>query len=173
MSDTRIPATAAAPHHPHRRRSRRLAVLWCIFFFVTIFSCRVNAVAGHHHSAAEHHDLRLQERRLHQQRQSLEVQRKAPSGPPQESPTDKSSKLWLINSYPSPRAQPDYEWAFKGWHNHLLTSSPTTTTTTTPAPPIRITPSPRQQPPSLWNYARRGPSNSNRTMTRELNPKTG
>ena len=171
MSDTRIPTAPA--HHPHRRR-RRIAVLWCIFFFTTIFSGRVNGVSGHHHSAAEHNDLRMQERRLHQQRQSLEVHRKTPQSHPQESPKDKSSKMWLINSYPAPRSQSDYEWAFKGWQNHLLTSNSPTTTTTTPAPSIRITPSPRHQPPSLWNYARRGgPSNGNRTMTRELNPKTG
>lgn len=156
-------------------KHRSSAILWVILL-VTI-SLQVIGTASHHHSAADHYQQRTQEWRLHQQRQALEG--KPPHELKEQSTSNKSSKLWLLNSNPDqhhPRSIND-GWAFREWHNHLVTTQQglATTTTTTPRTTLAKTPF-----PSLWNYApKRGPvqqhnrQNHNSTATRELSPKHG
>lgn len=150
---------------------RRSAFLWLILA-VTTLSLQVIGVTAHHHSAAQH----AEQRRLHQQHESFG------EGHHHRKPEiNKSSKMWLINSYPDTQPMSN-GWAFREWHNHLMTSyaPPTTTTTTTTTTPRTIL-SARTPFPSLWNYApkkgtvQQSHSNSsgNRTATRGLSPKHG
>lgn len=155
------------------KHPRLSAILWVIL--LGTISLQVMGTASHHHSVADHYQQRTHELRLHQQRQSLDV----PSRPPkpqneaQQQTSNKSSKLWLINSNPDQyHPQSNNGWAFRGWHNHLVTTQTTTTTTTTTTPRTTVARTPY---PSLWNYApKKGSTHSRQnTTTRELNPKHG
>lgn len=161
---------------PCQHGRRRLSALLWVILLVIIGSLEVIGTASHHHSTDEHMQQRMQEWRSHQQRQSqaLEDHRK-PQLTDRNVNNDKSSQLWLINSQPNhhPRSN---DWAFQGWHRHLITSAAITTTTSTTTP--RPTYAAKTPFPSLWNYApKKGAAASNqhanRTIARELNPKHG
>lgn len=160
----------------------RSTISWSILF-VMICCLQIIGTASHRHSADQHLEQRKQEWRLHQERQALEVQRKLQLQPqhPQQKSSDKSSKLWLINSYPQHQSPQSNAWAFNGWRDHLVTTyaATTTTSTTTPRPTIKAAKTPF---PSLWNYApkkgtpyhnQRETAANRTTVTRDLNPKHG
>lgn len=162
-------------HHRHRRLS---ALLWVILL-VIIGSLQVIGTASHHHSTDEHMQQRMQEWRRHQQRQSLALEdHRKPQLTDRNANNNKSSQLWLMNSQPNHNPRTN-DWAFQGWHRHLITSAAiTTTTSTTSTTTPRPTPAAKTPFPSLWNYAsKKGAAASNqhtnRTISRELNPKHG
>lgn len=154
------------PSTPHRGLS---AILFAIL---------VTTIAGassHHHSPAEHHRLRDQERiqHEHQQRHRQSLEGQMHHAPHQFS--NKSSKFVVINSNPAHQYRPN-EMAFRGWYNFLTrptavaTTTPTTTTTTT-----TTTAAPPKTPyPSLWNYAPKSHQRNNSIVTRSgLSPRQG
>lgn len=167
-----------------KRRRRMEAInhqhILCVLILTVIFSSHVT---GHYHTEAEHKQQRIHEWRLHQQRQSGEAHVPRNTINNSHSHGNKSSKMWVINSFPEPKHQQGSSssngWAWRGWHNHLMTNRPSQTTTTSTTTTTTTTTTPRPTPfPSLWNYApkRTGVAahhHGNRTGIRELNPKTG
>lgn len=143
-------------------------LLWAIL--VTSISLEIiGAAASHHHSTAEHHRLRDQERIKHEHhqrhRQSLEGQMHHPH-----QFSNKSSKFVVINSNPVHQYRPN-EVAFRGWYNFLTRPTPPATATTTVTTTTAATP--KTPFPSLWNYAPKSHQRNNSTTRSGLSPRQG